>query len=152
MSSVRTLLRTGSRAGAEDRELRGREVLRTLGCGDHAVRSVRGNVGEVRLLEIATADEPRALLVLSEAPSNGLPVALAYSREAAFTLSWHADGIDLLETTRWDRFPGDLPLLTAEAGDDAGAEDVFSLLAPESLTTGRPSLYARGGRRRDELH
>jgi hypothetical protein len=152
MSSIRTLLQASPRAGLQDREQRGREALRSLGWPAHAVQTIHGNVGDVRLLEVATADEPRALLVLSDAASNGLPVALAYSREAPFTLSWHPEGIDLLETTRWDQYPGDLPLLTSDASDVAGAEDIFSLLAPESVAAGRPSLYARGGRRRDELH
>jgi len=148
MSSVRTLLRTSSRARTQDREQRGREALRSLGWPAHAVQGVHGNVGNLRLLEIATAGEPRALLVLSDATSDGLPVALAYSREAPFTLSWQPEGIELLETTRWDRYPGDVPLLTADAGDAAAAEDIFSLLAPESVVAGRPSLYARGGHRR----
>jgi hypothetical protein len=152
MSSVRTLLRTDSGTGAQDREQRGRQALRSLGWPEHAVQRVQGNVGHVRLLEIATADEPRALLVLSDESPDGLPVALAYSREAPFTVSWHPDGIDLLETTRWDRFPGDVPLLSADTGDAASAEDIFSLLAPASVAAGRPSLYARGGRRREELH
>jgi N-6 DNA Methylase len=152
MSSVRTLLQASSRATAQEREHRGIEALRSLGWPAHAVQGVHGNVGNVRLLEVATAYEPRALLVFTEAASDGLPVSLAYSREAPFTLWWHPEGIGLLETTRWDRYPGDLPLLRADADDAAAAEDIFSLLAPESVTTGRPSLYAEGGRRRDELH
>jgi hypothetical protein len=148
--SIRTLLRTSG--GVEDRERRGREALQALGWEDHAIQPVHGNVGDVRLLQLAMAGEPRALLVLADEASIAYPVSLAYSREARFTLSWHLEGIDLLETARWDAFPGDVPLLAAEAGDAATAEDIFDLLSPRSIASGRPALFARGGRKRDELH
>jgi N-6 DNA Methylase len=128
-------------------------LLVHVGWPEQAVRPVTGRAEHARLLQVQTAGEPRVLIAIRDAAdSEQDSVGLGYSREAPYTFWWHDEGLGLVETTRWHDVPGDAPLALATAGDLAQAEDLLSLLRPESITLGRPSRYAEHGKRHHHLH
>jgi hypothetical protein len=131
-----------------------RKLLLHVGWPERSVFAVPGQLkAGVKLLQLATAGEPRALIVASgDAGDGAMPAALAYSREAPYTVRWHGEGVELLETTRWGRYPGDSALLSAERGDLATAEDIFSVLSPDAVAHDRPAALGRSGDRHPELH
>lgn len=150
VDTTRSLVKRGFSTGARDQATRA--LLVHFGWREGAVQSVKSARGESGLLQVATAGEPRALVVLDGPARERPPVALGYSREAPLTLWWHDEGVELHETVRWRQRPGDLPLIAAEPGDLQGAEEVLALLDPDSLSASRPVDRRLGGRSHLQLH
>lgn len=149
---TKAALRKGLKGGYA-RERAAFDVLTRLGWSQDALTSLPVRSSELRVIDVAAGDESLALLVLRDGPSlQPVEASLGYSREAPYVFRWGDDRLELLQSNRWTRRPGDTVLVDAEPDDLAATEDLFSLLEPGSLVEGRPTTYALAGTVYDALH
>jgi hypothetical protein len=108
-------------------------------------------VGELLVMKVAPADEPRLSVVLGREEAAVQPASLAYSSESELMVHWGAAEISLGQPTHWDLLPGDSPGLTGDAADRWTLEDIFALLAPEKLLGGEAEQVSNVGKAHETL-
>lgn len=108
-------------------------------------------VGDLLVVRVAPAEEPRLSVVLGREEAAVQPASLAYSSESELMVHWGAAEISLGRPTHWNLLPGDSPGLSGDAADRWTLEDIFALLGPERLLGGEAEQVSNVGKAHETL-